>query len=335
MRCDSKGNLYALDHTRQAIIKTDADGQSFKELIKFGFDNSSGYFCLDAQDNIYLACYTKWGGPFILRKFDSHGKPLKIGDKDQLTFDQFEKAGRVRGVSVADNGDIYVAGAYSHRKGSEIMKVKGERINELQVKSNTGWIDVYSPDGQLKNQKLIQTACPNDVAIGPDGRIYTIDAGFPSSSRKKAAVKFDKWSKVDKLEKYSKDGGVHYGQGHLWSHYGVGYVNSMSCAYECPGAQLDIDDEGRIWMCEQPVYNVKVVDSAGNLITRIGTYGNADCDGPGGKNPIPDIPLAWPLGVARHGDYLFVSDQLNACIVKCRLTYAQQKALPVEVGGPQ
>ena len=89
--------------------------------------------------------------------------------------------------------------------------------------------------------------------------------------------------------------------------------------------------DDRIWISEHLVFNVKAVDSAGNLIARVGTYGNADCDGdPEGKNPKPAIPIAWPHAVARYKDYLLIADSINARIVRCRLEYTDKKEIPVK-----
>ena len=334
MRTDAAGNIYVLDMGRKAIVKTDIDGKVVRE-IPVKVTSTDGYFCLDGAGNLYIAAWA-WRQPFRLRKFDADGKPLKIGGKDALTFagdDEWvcnKRTGRVKGVCVAENGDIYVAGSEPFHQVYPLWK------KDRNLKPS--WVNVYAADGVLKKSKLIQMTSINDIQMGRDG-LYTVEAGFSASTsmrfREQRDEKVPHWTLYNKLQKYSLDGGVQNAEGHLWSHAGVGFVNSMSCGYECAGAQICVDADDRIWIPEHIVYNVKAVDSAGNLIARIGSYGNADCDGdPNGKNPKPAIPITWPASIARHKDYLLIADRISARIVRCKLGYAEVKAVPIEVRAP-
>ena len=330
MRTDSAGNIYVLDMGRKAILKADIDGKNVVE-IPVKVTSSDGYFCLDGEGNLYITEWA-WRRPFRLRKFDADGKPLKIGGKDALDFTgdddwiRSKRTGRVKGVCVAENGDIYVAGsepfhqAYPLWKKDPTMKVS--------------WVNVYTADGVLKKAKLIRMGSINEIQMGRDG-LYAVEAGFGASTSMRFREERDEtvphWTLFNKLQKYSLDGGVQNAEGHLWSHAGVGFVNSMACGYECAGAQICVDEDDRIWIPEHIVYNVKAVDSAGNLIARIGRYGNADCDGdPEGKNPKPAIPITWPQAVARYKDYLFIADRISARIVRCRLVYSDVREVTIE-----
>ena len=322
MRIDSTGNIYTLDQGRKAIVKTDIDGKAFAE-IKVAVNASDGYFALDKDANIYIAEWS-WGKPFRLRKFSPDGKPMKIGEKDAISFDRSadewmegKSSGRVKGVCVAGNGDIYVTGT---------CPIPGDR------KSSASWVNIYTKDGELKKAKFMQTASSNDIQMGRDG-FYTVNAGVQASPgpRREADRKgIPYWTLLCSLQKYSLGGGTEGGEGHLWSHPGVGYVNSVACGYECAGAQVSVDADDMLWITEHMVYNVKAVDSAGNLVARIGTYGNGDCDGdPKGKNPKPAIPITWPQAVARHGDFVFIADRISARIVRCKLEYAERRQAPI------
>ena len=328
MRTDSAGNIYVLDMGRKAIIKTDIDGKVIRE-IPVKVTTTDGYFCLDREGNLYIAEWWSWFKPFRLRKFDPDGKPLKIGGKDALDFTspddwiRNKKTGRVKGVCVAENGDIYVAGSEPFHQAYPLWK----KDRTMKV----SWVNVYTKDGVLKKTKLVQMGGINEIQMGRDG-LYAVEAHFNSSVGMRNLARRDEkvphWTLFNKLQKYSLDGGVQDGEGHLWSHAGVGFVNSMACGYECAGAQICVDEDDRIWIPEHIVYNVKAVDSAGNLIARIGTYGNADCDGdPNGENSRPAIPIAWPASIARHKDYLLIADRINARIVRCRLEYRERKEI--------
>ena len=330
MRTDLAGNIYILDMGRKAVIKADIDGKVIRE-IPVKVTSSDGYFCLDKEGNLYIAEWA-WRKPFRLRKFDPDGKPLKIGGKDALEFTgpddwiRNNKAGRVKGVCVAENGDIYVAGAEPFHQVTSLWK----EDHDVRV----SWVNVYTKDGALKKSKLIRMGSINDVQMGRDG-LYAVEASFGASTGMRFKAERDEkvphWTLFNKLQKYSLDGGVQKREGHLWSHAGVGYVNTMACGYECAGAQICVDEDDRIWIPEHIVYNVKAVDSAGNLIARIGSYGNADCDGEAnGRNPKPAIPLAWPQAVARYKDYLFIADRVSARIVRCRLEYRERREIRLD-----
>ena len=327
MRTDSAGNIYILDMGRKAILKTDIDGNNVLE-IPVKVTSSDGYFCLDREDNLYITEWS-WRRPFRLRKFDSDGSPLKIGGKEALDFTgpddwiRDERNGRVKGVCVVPNGDIYVAGSEPYHQAYALYK------KDRTMKAS--WVNVYTADGVLKKAKLVQIGSINEIQVGRDG-LYAVQAGFGASTGMRNQVARDKevahWTLYNKLQKYSLEGGVENGDGHLWNHAGVGFVNSMACGYECAGAQMCIDKDDRVWIPEHIVYNVKAVDSAGNLIARIGTYGNADCDGdPNGKNPRPAIPITWPVSIARHKDYLLIADRISARVVRCRLAYRDRKEI--------
>ncbi|MFB3890787.1 MAG: hypothetical protein ACE15C_02060 [Phycisphaerae bacterium] len=341
MRVDSKGNLFVMDHARGAIIRSDVEGKTWKEIIKSTWDGSSGWFSLDKAGNVYLADSTGFSKNFRIRKFDPEGNQLPIGEGKEIAFAarppdrEWGPAGRINGVCVADNGDIYVAGAADKASAAKAVAEAGSRdsAHELDPRGICGWVNVYFADGQLKTPRLVQMVCPNDVQIGRDG-LYLVDGGFVLSPAKRAwgQRKATPWTAISTLQKYSPAGGVYRDKGHLWSHSGVGYVNSLNCSYECPGAQVCVDDDDRIWITEHLTYNFKAVDSAGNLIARLGGYGNADCDGdPGGRNPSPAIPLAWPQAVARYKDMVLVCDQISARIARCKLTWKEEKSVEVSL----
>jgi hypothetical protein len=85
-----------------------------------------------------------------------------------------------------------------------------------------------------------------------------------------------------------------------------------------------------------------VVDSAGNLILRIGTYGNADDGVPlirDGGPPRPralggdEVGLFHGVYLATHSDRrLFVSDVGNARVVSVKLDYHTEERMALAPG---
>jgi hypothetical protein len=115
-----------------------------------------------------------------------------------------------------------------------------------------------------------------------------------------------------------------------WFYGGVG-ITGAGC--NCWHTRFCIDTFARSFAPEPDLYSVAVLDSAGNLILRVGRYGNAD-DGPapaagtspGGPDRKPlggdQVALFYPAYVATDTDRrLFVADLGNARIVSAKLDY--------------
>jgi hypothetical protein len=153
-----------------------------------------------------------------------------------------------------------------------------------------------------------------------------------------------RFSLIGRLMKFPPAGGVMDGHddlpGQLWSRAGVSGLSPWNCGAECFGGQICLDADERIWTCDTFMYCLQAVDGAGNLIARVGRYGNADCPGGGGDAVIPgtkvirdpEVPLARPAGVAVWRDRLFVCDMYAHRIVRCRLEYAQTVTAALDNG---
>jgi len=79
----------------------------------------------------------------------------------------------------------------------------------------------------------------------------------------------------------------------------------------CIANRMSLDDFGRLFVPDPFRFCVTVFDPNGNIITRIGTYGNLDSAGPGSDVPDPAIAFAWPRYVACMKDRMVVSDAVN------------------------
>jgi hypothetical protein len=81
--------------------------------------------------------------------------------------------------------------------------------------------------------------------------------------------------------------------------------------------------------CRDGRYHVKVLDTAGNLIARIGSWGNAACQGPESRYPEPEIAFSWLHSIDAAGDALYASDKDLRRIVKVRMDYCEYKETTV------
>lgn len=122
-------------------------------------------------------------------------------------------------------------------------------------------------------------------------------------------------------------------EGHEWMYSGIGYARAGPC--QCWNCRFVVDYLGRSFAPENLRSQVAVLDTNGNLITRIGRYGNVE-DGkatdPGTREP----PLARSTGgdevammyanyVGTHTDRrLFIADTGNLRILSVKLGYHEE-----------
>lgn len=133
---------------------------------------------------------------------------------------------------------------------------------------------------------------------------------------------------------------THKGAGHRgaswwedaeWFYGGMGFCGKNNSTCHCPKFQSAHDYFDRTFVPETGHCSVAVLDSAGNLITRIGRYGNVD-DGeplvPDPRIPKPrpiggdEVALFYPAYLAVHSDRrLFVNDPGNQRVASVKLGY--------------
>ena len=118
--------------------------------------------------------------------------------------------------------------------------------------------------------------------------------------------------------------------GAAWRYGGVGPIPSLDFGWGDPGcicwnSRLAVDPYGRVYAPNVFRFCVEMLDTNGNRIARIGTYGNSD-DGVGEK---PGIAFAWPACVDVAGGKVYVSDPSNRRIAVIGFTYAAAKEVAV------
>ena len=242
------------------------------------------------------------------------------------------------------------------------LSARGEQACQTRV-------DVYGPDGALKKKGIVKSLGINDVALDRAGNIYVIEGTmwhgaqmggtarglaiygkqhwpFPYLTPQQAALApktqaNKRYSLLSRLVKFRPEGGILDDAGdaaQLWSYAGVSGVSPWNCDAECPASQICIDADERIWVPDSFMYCIKAIDRAGNEIIRVGKYGNEDCKGGGGDRRSPDlenvvidpeIPLAYPKGIAVWRDFLFISDMYAHRVLRCRLEFADRKEVAV------
>lgn len=128
-----------------------------------------------------------------------------------------------------------------------------------------------------------------------------------------------------------------------WLYGGVGFggfnVTHSGGGCSCKNCRFALDLFARSFAPEIEHYSVAVLDSAGNLVLRVGRYGNVDDGAPlvkEGGPPEPnslggdEVGLFHAAFVATHTDRrLFIADIGNARLLSVRLGYHAEKRLPL------
>ncbi len=137
--------------------------------------------------------------------------------------------------------------------------------------------------------------------------------------------------------------GTSWAQEADWFYGGVGYCGKnrgIGCA--CWNTRFTLDHLGRSFVPEMDRYSVAVLDTNGNLIMRVGTYGNADDGKPLFQNKQrhegkprsiggDEVALFHAPYLATHTDRrLFIADPGNGRVVGVKLSYHVEETIPVK-----
>jgi hypothetical protein len=125
-----------------------------------------------------------------------------------------------------------------------------------------------------------------------------------------------------------------------WVFGGVGWAgNEGANRCDCVNIQFDLDYLKRTFVPEVDRYSVAVLDANGNVICRIGRYGNVDEGkplvaegGPENAKPIggDEVTLFHGAHLAVHTDKrLFIADTGNRRVVSVKLDYHVSESVPL------
>jgi sugar lactone lactonase YvrE len=136
----------------------------------------------------------------------------------------------------------------------------------------------------------------------------------------------------------------------LWDYPGASPVRQAGCT--CHRSTISLDGFERVFVPATQTCSVNVLDANGNIVARIGAYGNADCRGadspvpdpktgelrprrPGDpkdlKSPLaePDIAFVGPSYTAVTDEGLYALDRGNERIVRAVLEYHAEETVSV------
>jgi hypothetical protein len=136
----------------------------------------------------------------------------------------------------------------------------------------------------------------------------------------------------------------------LWDYPGASPVRQGGCT--CHRSTISLDGFERVFVPAAQTCSVNVLDANGNIVARIGAYGNADCRGPdspvpdprtgelrprrpgdptGLESPLaePDVAFVGPSYTAVTDEALYALDRGNARIVRAALEYHAEEMVDI------
>ncbi|PCJ58196.1 MAG: hypothetical protein COA79_13980 [Planctomycetota bacterium] len=247
----------------------------------------------------------------------------------------------VQGVSTK-----YEPSLYEGRSGTRVIMVFNKHGNLIRDDAAPGMTnaDGISVDGD--GSIYVMVASPRVL----DGKRYfnkkseTIiklkskDVKFISANQEAPLPLSEGMKPKRKADLYKTSAGDTWVNGAEWFYGGVGYGGQGgSCT--CWHARFKLDYFGRSFAPETRRFNVAVLDTKGNLIMRIGKYGNVDdgkptdsSGGPKKTNSIggDEVSLMHAAYVGIHSDrYLYIHDAGNGRILSVKLGYHQSASMRI------
>ncbi len=125
-------------------------------------------------------------------------------------------------------------------------------------------------------------------------------------------------------------GGSAWVEGAKWIYAGAGPQSAAGCT--CPSMRPHLDWYKRTFLPESYRHSIGVVDTNGNLIMHIGSYGNFDSgDGPDSMIPVggDNIGLTLPRFVSGTDNYLCFDDWAEKLVV-LKLSYHEEESAGIQ-----
>lgn len=293
------------------------------------------------------------------------------------------------GLGVAPNGDIYLILDEFDGKVLEDLTKLGQG---LKLKGSPGklvlgalLLQVYAPDGSLKHASALPGLIhSNGLRVGRNGSVYVSLAARKIGTKEPEGIapgaRFDPiWGTLLKFDsafdKYpvgrihgtwdtpAPAGGATFTRDDsrekptpeklLWCYAGLSPSCSLVGYCVCYNSRFDLDGFDRAWVPMSQNFSVDALDANGNVILRVGSYGNPDSrgkdspvldaktgqlrprrvDDPANLKPpkelAEEIGLRSPRFVAASDEALYINDTGNQRFVRCALSYAAEETAVV------
>ncbi|MDY0170376.1 MAG: hypothetical protein RBS80_27775 [Thermoguttaceae bacterium] len=359
------GVLYVHDRDRESLIRIDASRDEWLEvplagapismlvdqrngrlLVSYSLGEHGGYSPERVEEAGFLAFDLK-----TLERLPFRLEPVytqeELAERDRVFSrrpDAYYPWAKTYGGLLAGmdaQGNLYVRDA---DKGQPWHKATPTPKNH-----HAGVIRKYAPDGTIADTaycRLFNTG--GGVTMDSAGNLYAVELPLvpwttvvhdfqaaighktleqaPLPKRGQRPIRTQ--SGFGHVVKLDAGGGSRDTEAELWAHRGVSCTNAGGCYCDWPDTHLAIDAADRLFVADVDLHMIKVLDTAGNMIARIGRWGNAETvPGPDGDAAGLGFRLIYCLAAA--GDHLFVTDKDLRRVAKVRMDYRESKEASV------
>jgi len=293
-----------------------ADGNLYvltKELRRYGPDGRAMPFRATGKHVLpgFFHGHTRGAGLFVDRTGRVYA-PLAKGDRK--LDDMNVRVVSPDGKTVSDS----VLRVQNARMGGIVVDRGGNLYVGAQIAPKGGRIPPWArgklpPDGPAHHPSIDYKQCGSLIKFAPGAGGVLADPKGTHEARLS----------------WKKEGPVRLHKA-LW-HRRIGLLpvkHELGCY--CETTRFDIDAYGRLFVPDVFRFCVIVLDSGGNEIARLGTYGNMDSRGPGSPVPKPALTFGWPLSVECARERIYVADLVNRRIVSAGLQCAVTKTCPLK-----
>jgi hypothetical protein len=255
---------------------------------------------------------------------------------------------------IAPNGDIYVSGTYASQFDSELEKAALPRLQPHRLGAvSVPVLRVYDSKGKLKHPCILPGLAELEgLRVGRSGAVYVVqpwklsgqklpeglaEGGSYEDSRWASLIKFagnfekfpvgrieGSWEPSPSNPTHEADGMKVRIDGALWTYSGVSPHSAKYKSCTCMKASSDLDDYERSFVCAAQTCTINVIDSNGNVMARLGGYGNID-DLLAGKH----LCFSLPRNVAVSDNWMWVVDLDYRALIKCKLTYKTEETVKI------
>lgn len=292
-----------MENDKQALRASDIQIDSRNRMIYVGHEESHGHGP--------IARY-RIGGPYF--------EPAPLGGSHALTPPVCNNWAigmgyADRGFAVAPDGSLAVLGGLNRNDTS------GD-LHFFKSGSKPPWPALrFDSFGAKARAGGARFDLSGNLYVGKvDGKARTVPVGFESDAAYAACM--------GRIYKYAPTGSVE--RGDLFPTapsapakvYDVDF-GAISSGF-CRTPRFGVDGFGRIYYPTTLSQQVTVMDNAGNVILRFGTWGNRDSMGglPGDLVPTRDVPMAYPNSVDATDQYIYVGDIVNVRLLQIAKRFA-------------
>jgi hypothetical protein len=312
------GNLYGR-HWQNRLFRFDASGKPLRFSstgkavldIRHPHGRQAGLF-IDAGGRMYVPILEQESGAYKVQLVNPDGtfsgQPVVVAQGAKLS-----------GIAVDREGCIYV-GAHVYPEGREVPGWTAKQRKSVAGAPTGGWSARVRND--IGKTRVLANAATNGSAKPIPRHAYAQTATvikFPPTGGGIAADEAGRHTAY----LYHRPTKVSL-RGAAWARR-VGFIPHKGTGCFCETMRIAMDGYDRLFVPDVSTFSVCVLDTAGNVLTQFGEYGNMDScrsNPPRGLPPQPEIGFAWPLAVACGGEMAFVADQVNCRLVGVKFEYA-------------